>query len=122
MDKALADIINSTVRLVSGLNDRITALEDMVKVPKIKGFYYCDPPEGMPSDDDLFPCRVEVVRVPDIAIKKYSDRPSDPVCFNCSPKSCLGCGDVGNCPIANDPDNSHLGVCDRCGLSSKCFS
>jgi hypothetical protein len=100
MDKALADIINNTVRLVSGLNDRIIALEDMVKDPKIKGFYYCDPPGGVPTDDDLV---------------KDAPAVSNPPCFNCD-SVCIKCEKTGHCPLLNSD------LCSVCSSAGNCFS
>jgi hypothetical protein len=89
-------------------------LDDITKDPKIKGFYYCDPPEGFQFYDDLSTHKVEVVQDP-VA--------ENPPCFNCTPESCLGCGDLDNCPLASDPDDTDedVGICDRCPLASRCF-
>jgi len=88
-------------------------LDDITKDPEIKGFYYCDPPKSSPSLEGLFTYKAEAIKDP-VAVRT-------PPCFNCSPKSCLGCDDINDCPIASNPDDHHMGVCDRCILADKCF-
>jgi hypothetical protein len=110
-------------RLREGLVKMDKVLDEITKVPKIKGFYYCDPLEGMPADDDLFPCRVEVVKdspglsdhAPinprDIEFREYEAPP----CFNCD-SDCSHCGE-DDCVLQRVD-----GICGKCSSADKCFS
>jgi hypothetical protein len=117
--KAEIDDMKDRMDLIEAENkDLRSELVDMAKDPKIKGFYYCDPPEGFPADDDLFPLKVTLSNSPpknpiDIQVVGYEA----PLCFNCD-SDCSACERVSECAIQTLGDD----ICERCSSASDCFS
>jgi hypothetical protein len=86
-------------------------LVDMAKDPKIKGFYYCDPPEAS-SFAGIFTLKDEAVKgTPDIEVWDYKPPP----CFNCD-SDCSHCGE-DDCVLQRVD-----GICRKCSSANKCFS
>jgi hypothetical protein len=111
------DDMKRRLDLIESENKSLRAeLVDITKTPKIKGFYNCDPP--MPTDDDLFPCKVTLSNSPpkkpiEIQVVGYEA----PLCFNCE-MDCSACERLSECAIQTLGD----GLCEKCSSASDCFS
>jgi hypothetical protein len=113
--KGEIDDMKDRMDLIENENKTLRAeLVDMAKDPKIKGFYYCDPPEAS-SFEGLFTYKAEAV--------KNTPADSNPPCFNCDSDMsirCFKCTDYDSCLLMIVDDE--VRACDSCKLADRCFN